>query len=106
MSQRRKAWSKWRKLVSQQGKSGQSVAAFCRQRGLCAPHFFAWKKRLNQVSAQKFVEVKVTATAVERSPAADTTIEILLPQDRRLRVRPGFDAQHLQEVLAVLEKRS
>jgi Transposase len=92
MSQRRKAWSKWRKLVSQQGKSGRSVAAFCRQRGLCAPHFFAWKKRLNQ--------------AVEASPAKDTAIEILLPQDRRLRVRPGFDAQHLQEVLAVLEKRS
>jgi hypothetical protein len=106
MSQRRKAWSKWRKLVSQQGKSGQSVAAFCRQRGLCAPHFFAWKKRLNQASAQKFVEVRVTAAAVEASRAKDTAIEILLPQDRRLRVRPGFDAQHLQEVLAVLEKRS
>ena len=61
-------WGKWRKLVSEQGRSGQSVAVFCRERGLCAPYFFAWKKRLREADAgqsalraplTKFVEVQV-----------------------------------------------
>jgi hypothetical protein len=76
---RKRAWKKWRKLISQQAKSGQSVAAFCRKRGLCAPHFFAWRKRLAQATAEKFVEVQVTvpATAVPRV-VADPAIEIRL----------------------------
>jgi hypothetical protein len=27
------------------------VAAFSRERGLCAPHFFDWKKKLSEVAA-------------------------------------------------------
>jgi hypothetical protein len=27
------------------------VAAFCRERGLCAPYFYAWKKRLREAPA-------------------------------------------------------
>ncbi|MGC2526498.1 MAG: hypothetical protein WA639_02030, partial [Candidatus Acidiferrum sp.] len=56
----RNAWKKWQELVSEQARSGQSVAAFCRGRKLCAPHFFWWKKRLRASSPGKFVEVKVT----------------------------------------------
>ena len=37
---------KWRRLVSEQARSGQSVKAFCREHGLCRPYFFVWKKRL------------------------------------------------------------
>lgn len=44
----REAWAKWRALVSEQKRSGQSAAAFCRERGICAPQFFACKKRLGQ----------------------------------------------------------
>jgi hypothetical protein len=107
MTQRRKqAWKKWRKLISQQAKSGQSVAAFCRERGLCAPHFFAWRKRLEPAEAKKFVEVKVASTAAAPAVALDSGIEIDLGYGRCLRVRPGFSAQHLQAVLAVLEQRS
>src|SRR2546430_10310964 len=68
----KKVWAKWRKLVSEQVRSGQSVAAFCGERRLCAPHFFAWKKRLRQAAtsrqpqggeAAQFVEVKLVAAA-------------------------------------------
>jgi hypothetical protein len=61
-------WGKWQKLVSEQGRSGQTVAAFCREQGLCAPYFFAWKKRLREADAgqgvvgaplTKFVEVQL-----------------------------------------------
>jgi hypothetical protein len=107
MTQRRKqAWKKWRKLISQHAKSGQSVAAFCRERGLCAPHFFAWRKRLEPAEAKKFVEVKVASRAAAPAVALDSGIEIDLGYGRCLRVRPGFSAQHLQAVLAVLEQRS
>ena len=44
----KQARRKWQRLVSEQGRSGQSVAAFCRERKLCASHFFWWKKRLRR----------------------------------------------------------
>jgi transposase-like protein len=104
MKQRgKKAWTKWRELVSEQGRSGQSVAAFCRQRGLCAPHFFAWKKRLSQAEAAKFVEVKLAAATPEPSAGRGSAIEIRLKNDRSLVVGPGFEANHLRALLAVVE---
>jgi hypothetical protein len=105
----KKVWTKWKKLVSEQMRSGQSVAAFCHERRLCAPHFFAWKKRLRQAAtprqpqgneAAQFVEVKVVAAA---SIAGDSRVEIRLQNGRSLLVGPGFDAQHLRALLAVVE---
>jgi len=44
-------WAKWQGLVSEQIDSGQSVAAFCRDRGLTSSQLFAWKKRLRKRTA-------------------------------------------------------
>ena len=102
-------WAKWRKLVSEQVRSGQSVAAFCQERRLCAPHFFAWKKRLREVArprqrqgneAAEFVEVKLVPAA---STAGDSRVEVRLRNGRSLLVGAGFDAQHLRALLAVVE---
>jgi transposase-like protein len=49
------AWAEWRGLVSEQIESGKSVAAFCRERGLTVSQLFAWKKRLREAEAAKFV---------------------------------------------------
>jgi transposase-like protein len=104
---RKQAWAKWRRLVSEQGRSGQSVAAFCRERGLCAPHFFAWKKRLREAEAAKFVEVKMAAVAAPEAIAGSgSAIEIRLKNDRRLVVGPGFDTNHLRALLAVVESEA
>ena len=82
------------------------MAAFCQKRGLCAPHFYSWKKRLNESGAgyQPFVEVKV----VPPSPAvtAGAAIEVRLTNDRRLLVGPGFEAEHLRALVAVLESQA
>jgi hypothetical protein len=105
---RQEAWAKWRGLVSEQGRSGQSVAAFCRERGLCAPQFFAWKKRLSQAAANQFVEVRVVGTqkaAVARA-AHSRAIKIRLGGGRCVFVEPGFDADHLRAVVTALEPRS
>jgi hypothetical protein len=99
----KRAWRKWRKLVSEQAKSEQSVAAFCRERGLCAPHLFAWKKRLSEADTAKFVAVKVTTLAAPEAVTQQVPIEVRLSNGRCLLVAPGFDASHLRAVLAAVE---
>ena len=119
------ALGKWRKLVSEQGRSGQSVAAICGERGLCAPYFYTWRKRLREADAgqgvlraplAKFVEVKLVpagpglagagrdagAASVSRA-AGDVRVEILLKNGRSLRVGPGFDADLVRALGAVVE---
>jgi len=121
----KQALGKWRKLVSEQGRSGQSVAAFCGERGLCAPYFYTWRKRLREADAgqgvlraplAKFVEVKLVpagpglagagrdagAASVSRA-AGDVRVEILLKNGRSLRVGPGFDAELVRALMAVVE---
>lgn len=97
---RREAWTKWRRLVSEQKRSGQSVAAFCRERGVCAPQFFAWKKRLSEEGSAKFVAVQVVSVG---EPVPGRALEIRLSGGRSVMVEPGFDADHLRAVLAALE---
>lgn len=97
----KKAWTKWRRLVSEQARSGQTVKAFCREHGVCRPNFFAWKKRFETDAPTKFLEVQVT----EHVPGAssDGGVEIRLKNGRSLVVRPGFDADHVRTLLAVVE---
>lgn len=100
-------WAKWRSLVSEQGTSGQSVSAFCHERGMTSSQLFSWKKRLREAEQAKFVEVQVVPH--EEPPHPGTTpergraIEIRLVRGCSLVVEPGFDADHLQALLAVLE---
>ncbi len=103
---RQEAWTKWRGLVSEQGASSQSVAAFCRERGLPASQFFAWKKRLRQAAVEPFVEVQVVGAPAQPATAQSRAIEIRLAGGRRIFVEPGFDADHLRAVLAALEARA
>jgi hypothetical protein len=101
-------WAKWRKLVAAQLRSGESVAAFCRQRGLSAPHFFSGKKRLSQTAEQQFVAMRVAGGVEPAPPAVESgrAIEIRLADGRSVLVERGFEAGHLRAVLAVLEGRA
>ena len=98
-------WTKWRALVSEQSQSGQTVAAFCRDRGIRDSQFYDWKKRIREGEAAKFVEVKVKPSSEQRRPAPERypAIEIRLNKGRSLLIEPGFDASHLRALLAVLE---
>jgi hypothetical protein len=97
----KKAWTKWRRLVSEQARSGQSVKAFCDKRGLCRPYFFVWKKRLKEDTPTKFLEVQVAGPGP--STPGDASVEIRLQNGRSLLVRPGFDAAHVRALLVVVE---
>lgn len=93
-----KAWTKWRRVILEQARSGQTVKEFCHDRGLCRPYFFTWKKRLQGDTQAKFLEVQVTGSA----PCGDA-VEIRLQNGRSLMVRPGFDAEHVRALLTVVE---
>ncbi len=98
----KQAWAKWRKLVAGQARSGETVAAFCRKRRLCVPHFYWWKKRLGEAAATRFVEVKLPAP-IPQGAADDSRVEVRLGNGRSLLVGPGFDAEHVRALLAVVE---
>jgi hypothetical protein len=90
-------------LVSEQERSGQTVAAFCRERKLCAPHFFCWKKRLRASAPAKFLEVKLAAAIPAARAVGDSRVEVILKNGRCLRVGPGFDRELVRTLAAVLE---
>jgi transposase-like protein len=97
------AEAKWRGLISAQGESGKSVAAFCRERGVPASQMFSWKKRLRDRAALGFVKVTVKPVQELVRPAGSSAIEVRLIRGRSVVVEPGFDAHHLRELLSVLE---
>jgi transposase-like protein len=97
---------KWQSLFSEQEQSGQSIAAFCRARGVRESLYYYWKKRWQEAAMPQFVEVELGETNRERVPARQglgTMIEVRLRNGRSLMVAPEFDANHLREVLAVVE---
>lgn len=97
--------AKWHELVSEQGHSGQTVKAFCLERGIRDSLFYDWKKRLRESEVEKFVELKVIRAEerAQRSAVPGKVIELRLDKGRSLMVEPGFDANHLRALLAVLE---
>ena len=125
----RKAREKWQRIVSEQARSGQSVAAFCRERALARSHFFWWRKRLRaagpetrQTPLTKFLEVKLTRAVPERARVGATSrsevlagavadrprvddgrVEVVLQNGRSLLVGPGFDAVHVRALVVAVE---
>ena len=74
---------------------------FCRERGLCRPYFFVWKKRLREDAPTKFLEVQLREAAP--SPIRDWRVEIRLQNGRSLLVGPGFDAEQVRVLVGVVE---
>ena len=103
------AWNRWRTLISEQLRSGQSVTAFCRERELPRSHFYYRKKRSPEGSSPQFIEVQVAKPDLRQRPSRSvlgSTIEVRLKNGRSLIVAPEFDARHLRALLAVVEFES
>jgi hypothetical protein len=84
---RAELWTKWRGLVSEQSQSGQTVSAFCRDRGLRDSISYDWKKRIREGEAAKFVEVKLKEPSEQRKPSPERypAIEVCLSKGRSCR---------------------
>jgi hypothetical protein len=87
-------------------ESGQSMAAFARERGLVRGRLARWQRRLKTRSrdsqAIAFHPVRVVLPP-HGGPEAKPAIELVLSGGRRVAVHRGFDAVVLEELVRVVE---
>ena len=95
--------AKWLATVQRWQRSGLSVRAFCRQQQVNEASFYDWRRALRErglLEERMPAFVRVSTPLVE---SADNAIEVVLPQGRSLRVRAGFDADALLQLVRLLE---
>ena len=106
MSQHRRSPERerfWREAVAGHKKSGLSVRAFCVDRGLSEPSFYAWRREL----AQRGRAAKsLAATFVPVQVVADSMVEVVLPGGVVVRVPPATDATAVARLVAALGSAS
>lgn len=88
----------WQQVIAQQEKSGQSVRAFCRERGIGEHSLYMWRQRLQR-------ETPVTFALVEtkRAAAEPAMLELLLASGDRLRI--PAETNTMRMVLAALRQQ-
>lgn len=87
----------WARVVAEQEAGGQTVKAFCGERGLNLYSFYVWRRRLRQTEpAPRFALVK-TKDAPTAGGAAE--LEIVFATGERLRIGRGVDAATLRLTL-------
>jgi transposase-like protein len=103
---------RWLELIRRWQRSQSTIGEFCERHQVSEASFFSWRRVLrerglldepmpstNAAAAPAFV--KLTTLDAERTGSA---IELVLNQRRVLRVRPGFDADMLLELVRLLEE--
>ena len=103
--------AQWRTLIAEAARSGRSIRAFCRERGVTEGQFYAWQRRLNgkaHGAAKQRAHSAVTGATFAlvheaRATPESTGVDLVWADGRRLRIGPGVDAATLRTVLAVLE---
>jgi len=109
----------WRHLLGLWRQGGLTVREFCAEHDLQEASFYAWRRELARrdrqratttksstpppagAAASAFVELAIAAGA--STPPA---IEVVVAGGRLLRVRSGFDAELLRQLVRVLEEPS
>jgi transposase len=106
---------RWLDLVQRWRSSRLTVHAFCERHRLSEPNFYAWRRVLRQrglidedgspveTPTPAFMKITVDPGAVSSTASA---IDLVLPQGRLLRVRPGFDPELLRQLVQLLEEPS
>jgi hypothetical protein len=100
----------WRLLVEEQGRCGLSIRAFCRQKAISEPSFYAWRKALQKRDAKRTADggngrlipveiVKVTCeNATPNRHGVKKPLEICTPGGFTLR----FDHDTMPETISRL----
>ncbi len=113
----------WRQVLARQQASGLTVGAYCAAHGLSPANFYRWQRVLaerpdrgaaprpaartngahepKQDALPLFVPLDLNVAAATR-----TALEVVLVGGRVVRVRPGFDAATLGQLVACLEGRA
>ena len=109
---------RWLELIGRWQQSQLTIREFCERHQVSEASFFSWRRVLRQrglldeptipkatkSAPQSPTFVKLTAVGPESTPAS--AIELVLGDRRVLRVRPGFDADLLLELVRLLEEPS
>ena len=86
----------WDKLIAEQEASGQTIRAFCKERGISDHSFYFWRKRLGTSEPVQFALLKTVASAA--------TLELILASGEQLRIGNGVDAATFRLVLDALRR--
>ena len=94
----------WREEIGRCEGSGESIAGYCRKRGLSVSTYHWWKGELRRRGGAAsgrglFAEV----TLGSRVAAERAALEVVLANGRGVRVHPGFDGATLAAVVRLLE---
>ena len=120
--------AEWAALIDQWRESGMSLPAFCQAHGLRRGTMQNWVYKpamklavedarraspesrgaptvpTGRPTAPAFLPVRLAEIdSGSRGPQSRPAIEVVLGQGRRIGVAPGFDAETLRRVVAVLE---
>jgi hypothetical protein len=112
--------ARWRKIVTGQRRSGQTVRQYCRDKDLTESAFWFWKRELARRDAENAGHSTVprSRSARQRHRARATSIipvtigpalpyaaavEVSLPRGVSVRVATGCDEATLRMVLSALE---
>ena len=86
----------WGKLIAEQEASGQTIRAFCKERGISDHSFYFWRNRLGTSEPVQFALLKTVASAA--------TLELILAGGEQLRIGKGVDAATLRVVLDAVRR--
>ena len=95
----------WREHIRTCEASGKSIVQYCRDTGVSAPMYHWWKRELKhrdvkEIGAPLFAEVR---PVVDVTPMEQSVLEVVLGQNRVVRVPRGFDTVTLSAVVQLLE---
>lgn len=103
----------WRSRIEQWRGSGLTAEKFAAELGINAGTLKFWAYKLNkakreasgQVASSKTRRSAAASSFVEVRTASESCFEIELENGRRLRVPNGFEAEALERLLGLLERK-
>lgn len=113
-----KTEARWRLLIAEQERSGQSVREFAQEKGVSAWSLYGWRSRLGFSGGRKrsgptaktrgstsaeaeFIAVEVVDEESARVVGEPPLLEVEIG-DVRVRVPRGFDAEEIGRLVSVL----
>ena len=113
----------WRKVLQQQQQSGLSQTSFCRQNSISLHRFTYWKRQIairdgkrenprkkkksNELGVQKepsLVPIQISSGTQLSSSFPGNAFEVILANDRIIRIPPRFDEKALIRLVSIMEK--
>jgi transposase-like protein len=99
----------WGSLIEEQRRSGQTVSAFCREKGVSEPSFYSWRRKLSPSTGSQVKgrtdgegrESPFISLSVVDPPAA---MELLHPLGYRIRLHGEVNRTMLANVLDAIDR--